>query len=59
MTGMVGMTAVVGSGLPLTISHNTLVVSCGVAAVGFAAGVIGCWASGVRGCCLASRACVG
>jgi len=43
MTGMVGMTAVVGSGLPLTISHNTLVVSCGVAAVGFAAGVIGCF----------------
>ena len=27
----------------LAISHNTLVVACGVAAVGFAAGVIGCF----------------
>ena len=37
MTGMTGMTPL------LAISHNTLVVASGVAAVGFAAGVIGCF----------------
>ncbi len=43
MTGIAGTTPVVGGILPLTISHNTLVVACGVAAVGFAAGVVGCF----------------
>ena len=43
MTGIAGTAPVVGSILPLAISHNTLVVACGVAAVGFAAGVVGCF----------------
>jgi len=43
MTAIAGTAPVVGSILPLTISHNTLVVACGVAAVGFAAGVVGCF----------------
>ena len=37
------MTAPIGIEPLLAISHNTLVVACGVAAVGFAAGVIGCF----------------
>jgi manganese/zinc/iron transport system permease protein len=37
------MPVLIGNGLPLMISHNTLVVACGVAAVGFGAGVIGCF----------------
>ena len=37
------MTTPIGIEPLLAISHNTLVVACGVAAVGFAAGVIGCF----------------
>jgi manganese/zinc/iron transport system permease protein len=43
MTGMAGLIPVFGSGLSSALSHNTLVVAGGVAAVGFAAGVIGCF----------------
>jgi manganese/zinc/iron transport system permease protein len=40
---MTGSAAICGIEPLLAISHNTLVVACGVAAVGFAAGVIGCF----------------
>jgi manganese/zinc/iron transport system permease protein len=43
MIGILGVPVLLGNGLPLMISHNTLVVACGVAAVGFAAGVVGCF----------------
>ena len=43
MTGLNGITAVIVGGLPPMISYNTLVVACGVATVGFAAGVVGCF----------------
>lgn len=33
-----------GLALAIALPHNTLVVACGVAAVGFAAGVVGCFA---------------
>lgn len=55
MTGLPGIVGTPGIEPLLAISHNTLVVACGVASVGCAAGVIGCFGV-LRGRALAGDA---